>query len=262
MEGLAAQISLVIFIILVVYFGSFTPEKKAARRKAAYQKFADKHKNSQFIESIELKEISESLTNSQIIFPKDSYNQSFKNVVKIEENDFTIYLGEYFYQQDVKRDWMDQYLPKHSGKGINPIHYNDYNWPSNVPKPQKISEEYFNFYYYQKLCIIKPNIKTYYPDFAVKAKKLGTNEFENLLELDDQTIFNHSYMLAAPKASETKVFFNNGKVNVLCKQINKNYIYETIDGLIIVKSEATFFDSLEKLHQSSINMFTNLINRF
>lgn len=62
MEGLAAQISLVIFIILVVYFGSFTPEKKATRRKAAYQKFADKHKNSQFIESIELKEISESFT--------------------------------------------------------------------------------------------------------------------------------------------------------------------------------------------------------
>ena len=254
-------IGLIITAIEVCYFSE---EKKAERRKNKNKNYCKNKSNYTFYEDFDFPEISDELKFSHIFYPDGAYNQCLQNVIAIEEDDFTLYLGDFFYQKDVAKNNLEKNMEtfaKIVGKSrryhdADPYKYDEDTWPEIVPVPESIGENIHNYYYFQKFAVIKPKYKMYFPNFMIRLKRLGLEKFENIIKLPGHPIFNWTYMLSSkPNDYDVELFFNYSRTRSIDRLIDSSYIYETVNGLFIIKSESTALDTLERLHQNALAMF-------
>ena len=258
MDWQVLGICIVIGILLTIVGELFTEEKRASKRNSNAQKYCSGKDNYKFHNSYNFKKAIPNLNQSHILYLKDAYNQRFDNVIKIDEEDFTIYLGDFFYQLDVKKTWLDKVAERNARYGTRfPVY--DSQWPSNVPVPRNVGKDYYNYYYFQKFCIIKPKINISFPNFHIRVKRWGLKNFENIVKLDGHPIFNSRYMLSASDKFEVEKFLKNGKMGLIDKYIDRSYLYETLDGIFIIRSEASLSDSIKRMHKNALAMFTGIL---
>ncbi len=263
-------LGIIIFIGLVaiaVGIGEYTSfDSKIERGQKKNKEYGSK-KDYYFYDSYKFPIFKKVLEASQTLSPEGSYNNRFDSVVKIEEDDFTLYIGNLFYQKDIEKNNLErtaERLARLTPKGrmsleFNSISYNSHNWPSSVSKPRNVGENFYNYYYYQKFAIIKPKNRMFFPNFILRVKRYGQEKFKNLIELSGHPIFNWYHMIASTEKNDTEAFFNSNRISAITKLADRSYVYEAIDNIFIIKSEASMFDSIERIHKNALAIYSGFL---
>lgn len=264
LPGIIIFIALIAIAVVISVYTSF--DSKVERNQKKNKEYSSK-KGYSFHDIYDFPKFKEVIESSQTLNPEGSYNNRFESVICIEEDDFTLYIGNFFYQKDVEKSKLEktaEALAKLTPKGrmgleTSSINYNSINWPACVSKPRNVGSNYYNYYYYQKFAIIKPKSNVSFPKFQLRVKRHGLEKFKNIIELSGHPIFNWYHMIASTERNNTEAFFNTDRINGMTKLADRSYVYEAIDNIFIIKSEATILDSIERLQKNALAMYSGFL---
>ena len=104
LPGIIIFIALIAIAVVISVYTSF--DSKVERNQKKNKEYSSK-KGYSFHDIYDFPKFKEVIESSQTLNPEGSYNNRFESVICIEEDDFTLYIGNFFYQKDVEKTIYD-----------------------------------------------------------------------------------------------------------------------------------------------------------